>query len=1048
VPFLQREYGMEEGSVRRLSCLLFAAVLSLAAVAPATARDHPVGGLDMYSVEVDAAIAGRLSEAGYDIVDQQIQADGSVRLSIVLSPQERNQLRREGVTATAIRGKDGKTSRQRAAAQAAAGFDVFRSWDQAGGIRDELYDFAKKNAGFVKLVVLGKTGQGREIIALKVTQGAKGLKDGSRPAALFMSNQHAREWISVEVNRRLMHWIVDQRKAENPEIVNLLKTTELWFIISANPDGYQYTFDHERLWRKNLVDNNGDGQTAVGDGVDPNRNYDEHWNYDNEGSSTQTASDTYRGPTAKSEAETKAATGLIDKIKPKMLVNWHSFGPQILFPQGWQVGTPDADNPIYTALGGTDADPAIEGFDPGISAEELYVTNGETTDYADVNAGSIAITPELDEGCEGCGFVFPDDEALIQAEFVKTRPFALDIAKSAATPGSPVSHLGNTVKPFYLSQTEVDAENGALAMFDFGFDKSYGDPQEVRILAKKSLGAVSLQYQINDGATQSRSTTEWDGGDRYGPGNDTYYDVLSGTISGTNPGDSVKVWFTGGGQTSESFTYVAVSETGDPVLVMSAEDYTGASPAQGVTSPKYLSYYTDALDANGVAFDVYDVDANGRTAPDPLGVLSHYDAVIWYTGDDIITREAGWLGGNASRLAIQELYGIRDYLNEGGKVLYTGKYAGHQYAQGHGNQIYDPFENRQCHADAAVEALCRPLGGSGDAVNDVLEYWFGASLVNEGAGQNPSTGEPFKVLGLGDPLNGLSFGFNGADSAANQDHNASFITTSGLLPADDYPQFTSNVAANYDRPGGPFSPHSGDAYVYSQISDISYKRLARTITVPAGGATLDFWTSYDTEADWDHLFVEAHTVGQDDWTTLPDVNGHTNQNTGQSCLQGNSGGWRTLHPFLDRYQTQVGATQCNPTGTTGAWNAASGNSGGWQEWRVDLAAYAGQQVEVSISYASDWATQGLGVFVDDITVSTGEGTTSFEAGLDGWTPGQPSDSAPNGNDFEVTDAGGFPEAAVVTTDRTVYMGFGFEGITGADTRNDVMGKVMEYLLGS
>ena len=56
-------------------------------------------------------------------------------------------------------------------------------------------------------------------------------------------------------------------------------------MISANPDGYQYTFDHERLWRKNLRDNNGDGQITVGDGVDPNRNFAEHWGYDNEGSS-------------------------------------------------------------------------------------------------------------------------------------------------------------------------------------------------------------------------------------------------------------------------------------------------------------------------------------------------------------------------------------------------------------------------------------------------------------------------------------------------------------------------------------------------------------------------------------------------------------------------------------------------------------------------------------------------------------------------------------------------------------------------------------------
>ena len=54
-------------------------------------------------------------------------------------------------------------------------------------------------------------------------------------------------------------------------------------------------------------------------------------------------------------------------------------------------------------------------------------------------------------------------------------------------------------------------------------------------------------------------------------------------------------------------------------------------------------------------------------------MLSHYDGVIWYTGDDIVTREPGWAGGNASRLALDEALEVRDFLNEGGRVLYTGK---------------------------------------------------------------------------------------------------------------------------------------------------------------------------------------------------------------------------------------------------------------------------------------------------------------------------------------------------------------------------------------
>lgn len=1027
---------------RQPTLLVVAALVITSAAAIQTARAKPAGSgaLDMYTVRAPAADAAGFAGSGLDVVSLK-PAGNATEAQLVLSSAERDSLEARGFDVKVTRDKQGRSQAQRAAAQAASGYNVFRSWDEPGGIRDELHAVARDNPQLVKLEVLGHTHQGRELLALKVTQGARGLPDGGRPAVLYSATQHAREWISTEVDRRLLHYFIDGWVANDKTIKNLLQTTEMWFVPVANPDGYQYTFDHQRLWRKTLRDNNGDGQITGVDGVDPNRNFNEHFNYDNEGSSTLTSSETYRGPAATSEPETKAMQGLIDRIKPKLQSNFHSFGPQILFPQGWQVGTPDADNPIYTALGGTDAHPAIAGFDPGLSSDELYVTNGETTDYADKHAGTISYTPELDEGCPNCGFVFPDDEATVQAEFVKTLPFDLSLATSATHVATPDSSVGATTKPFYLSQTEVDAENGALSMFDFRFDKSYGDPQDVRVLARRSLGAITLHWQVNGGVAHTAATSEWTQGLKYGVGNANYYRVMRGHVTGTSPGDSVKVWFTGGGATSDSFTYEAVSNTRHRVLILAAEDYTGASPAQGVTAPKYLSYYTNALDANGISYDVYDVDANARTAADPLGVLGHYDAVIWYTGDDIITREPGWGAGNASRLALTEPLSVRDYLNEGGRVLYTGKYAGHQYGQGHGNQLYDPFENKQC-SDPAITARCRPLGGSGDSLNDVLEYWFGAGLVNENAGANPTDGNLYDVVGSDDPFTGTSWSFNGTDSAANQDHSASFIPTSALLPADEYPQFASAPAAKYDRPGGPFDPHSGSHYVYSQISDVSYKRLTRTITVPAGGADLSFWTSYDTEPQWDHVFVEARTAGGNDWTTLPDRNGHTSQATGQSC----PAGWRTLHPQLDHYQTLNADGTCSPTGTTGSWSAASGNSAGWQQWDVDLSAFAGKTAEVSIAYVSDWATQGLGMFVDDIAVSTGEGSTSFETGLDGWTATQPGDSAPNANNFDRLAAGSFPEAAVVETADTIYMGFGLEGITGSANRNTILGNAMRYLL--
>jgi Immune inhibitor A peptidase M6 len=413
----------------------------------------------------------------------------------------------------------------------------------------------------------------------------------------------------------------------------------------------------------------------------------------------------------------------------------------------------------------------------------------------------------------------------------------------------------------------------------------------------------------------------------------------------------------------------------------------------------------------------------------------------------------------------QELLEVRDFVNEGGRVLYTGKHAGQQYTPGLGTQLYDPFENRQCRADPAVQARCLALSGSGNSQGDPIEYTFGAAITSVDGGLDPDTGDPLDVAGIDDPLAGLTWGFNGADSAQNQDSNSSFIATGDFLkvtdPADSFPQFESWPAAEY-RSGlaGPFDPHTGQSFMWSERSDEAYKRLSRTITVPAGGATMSFWTSYNLELDFDYLVVEAHTVGQDDWTTLPDLNGHTSDDlsSDQSC----TGGWsnpedtaNVLHPFLSHYQTQNPDGSCTNTGTTGEWHAANGGSGGWQQFQVDLGAFAGSQVEVSITVLSDWGLQQFpGAFIDDIVASTPEGTTSFEDDgdpTDGWTvPGAPQDDAriegPNRNDWVRRGGLGIKEGAAIATPQTIYLGHGFEGITGTTTRNQIMERVLGHLL--
>ncbi len=74
-------------------------------------------------------------------------------------------------------------------------------------------------------------------------------------------------------------------------------------------------------------------------------------------------------------------------------------------------------------------------------------------------------------------------------------------------------------------------------------------------------------------------------------------------------------------------------------------------------------------------------------------------------------------------------------------------------------------------------------------------------------------------------------------------------------------------------------------------------------------------------------------------------------------------------------------------------------------------------------------------------------STDFEAGDGGWTvTGPPDGSAPNANNFHRITGAGFPEGAAVAMDESVLMGYGVEGIAGAQARRDVVGRTVRYLL--
>ncbi|MGI5395515.1 M14 family zinc carboxypeptidase [Streptomyces sp. CA-251251] len=958
----------------------------IAQAQPADPATPDAEEVKVFRAEVTQEQVPLLLAAGQDghELTERVPDKGTATVEVYLTDGQAEKLEKQGV------GLAEHTLSARAEKRVEAAADgVFRPYSGSGGLREEILRTAQENPGLTKVVSIGKTVKGQDILALKLTKNAKKSKDGSKPSVLYMSNQHAREWITPEMTRRLMHHYLDKYDQDR-RIKKLVDSTEMWFLLSANPDGYDYTFEDtdNRLWRKNLRDNNGDGTIGTGDGVDLNRNFAYKWGYDDEGSSPNPTSQTYRGDGPNSEPETQALDAFQKRIGFTYGINYHSAAELLLYGVGWQVATNTPDDVLYKALAGTPDNSAIPGYHPQVSSE-LYTTNGEADGHAANVNGTAMFTPEMstcqtiseqdpdDEWNAGdcqSGFNFPDDEELIQQEFAKNIPFALSVAESAAHPDRPSSAVG------------LEAADFTPAPFTTSYAR--GADQEVSVVVRKSVRDKELKYRVNGGRVHDMALKPWRGGERYGGEDNLYFDEYRAKVKDGDRGDKVEVWFAGetrGGKRTESehFTYTIAESPRADVLVVAEE---GAKATQTQT-------YVDALKANGKRAAVWDVATQG--APHALGVLAHFDTVVHHTGAAV--------PGNATQLQ------LRAFLNEGGRLIEAGERAG-----------------------GSVD-----LGG-GTLSDDFSQYYLGAYTRTSTPGATGFTGSG-KLGGTTGTLGGAPG--NPLDAAG------SYSVTSDQLPVGTHPQFASAGAGKFAGTVNPYGPYAGEWMAAAVHTDDAYKRLTRTVDLTGVTAserpTLRTQLLWDTERGYDHALVEAHTTGADDWTTLPESGGATGTAVPAEC---SAGFYVSEHPWLERYLT-LSDDGCTAAGTTGQWNSLTGSSGGWRQVEFDLSAYAGKSVELSIAYVTDPGSGGRGVLADEASLVVGSAATTegFETSLGAWrVAGPPAGSPAVLKDWARTGTL-FQTYGAVTTDDTVLLGFGLEHLTEPAARAALLRQALRAL---
>ncbi|XP_021961619.1 carboxypeptidase B [Folsomia candida] len=263
---------------------------------------------------------------------------------------------------------------------------------------------------FVHVYTIGQSTEGRDIKVVRLSKDPS----ANKPAMFIDSAIHAREWISLATVSYIMNQIVN-----NPEDNALLDDVDFYFLPIINPDGYEYTFTTNRMWRKTRSRN-----SASCYGVDANRNYDYEWSSCSGCSSGVCTSETFRGDTPFSEPETEAMRVFIEQSKQsgvnfQSYISVHSYGQYFMLPWGY-TPAPPADyeelQMVANYVAGNIS--AVYGteYTTGSSSTTIYPTDGTSQDWAyGTGLFKYVYTAELrDKGIYG--FILPPTLILPTAE--------------------------------------------------------------------------------------------------------------------------------------------------------------------------------------------------------------------------------------------------------------------------------------------------------------------------------------------------------------------------------------------------------------------------------------------------------------------------------------------------------------------------------------------------------------------------------------------------------------------------------------------------------